>query len=91
MERVDKLLTHVGARAEVGHLKHVEFTVDQGVAVIELVDERSLNALHTGIASELGKVFDLLEARNDVACVIIRGRGRAFAAGADIKQVSFSF
>jgi len=58
-----------------------------GVAMIELDRPKALNALCDGLMSEVGKALDELEVDNEIGCVIITGRGRAFAAGADIKEM----
>ena len=58
-----------------------------GVALIELDRPKALNALCDGLMSEVGKALDELEVDNEIGCVIITGRGRAFAAGADIKEM----
>ena len=55
--------------------------------MIELDRPKALNALCDGLMSEVGKALDELEVDNEIGCVIITGRGRAFAAGADIKEM----
>jgi len=58
-----------------------------GVAVIELDRPKALNALCDGLMTEVGKALDELETDQSIGAVIITGRGRAFAAGADIKEM----
>jgi len=65
------------------HLSEAE----NGVAVIELDRPKALNALCDGLMTEVGKALDELEVDSSIGCVIITGRGRAFAAGADIKEM----
>jgi enoyl-CoA hydratase len=60
---------------------------DNGVALIELDRPKALNALCDGLMTEVGAALDELEVDKDIGCVIITGRGRAFAAGADIKEM----
>src|SRR5688572_33508044 len=59
-----------------------------GVGVVRLNRPQSLNALSKGVISE---VVEALRAFNDdpeIGCLILTGSDRAFAAGADIKEMS---
>lgn len=47
----------------------------------------TLNALNTQILKELDKVFDELEKQEEIRVVVLMGEGRAFVAGADIKEM----
>ncbi len=62
--------------------------VDDHVALIKLNRPDALNALNQTL---LGELMDALEAadRNDsVRCIVLTGTEKAFAAGADIKEMS---
>ncbi len=62
---------------------------DSGVATITLNRPKALNALNEKVLAELLAVFDELEADREVKAVIITGSGdKAFAAGADIGELS---
>merc|ERR1712062_480224 len=61
--------------------------LENQVGLIELDRPRALNALSDGLMIELDKALDELEADKDIGCVILTGRGRSFAAGADIKDM----
>ena len=61
---------------------------DAGVALVRLNRPEALNALNSVLLSELVTVLDQLEADDDVRCVVLTGSERAFAAGADIKEMS---
>lgn len=50
----------------------------------------SLNALNPRMLTELGEYFTGLASRTDVRIVMVRGNGKAFCAGADLKSESFS-
>ena len=45
-------------------------------------------SLNSGLCKELVKVCEGLDRRNDVGAIVLTGNKRAFAAGADIKEMS---
>jgi len=57
------------------------------VALITLNRPKALNALCDGLMREVSDVLDELETDPNVGCCILTGNGRAFAAGADIKEM----
>jgi enoyl-CoA hydratase len=59
-----------------------------GVTLIRLNRPEALNALNTQLLGELGQALDAAEADDAVRCVVITGSEKAFAAGADIKEMS---
>ena len=59
-----------------------------GVALIRLNRPAALNALNTELLTELIAALDAAEADEAVRCVVLTGSERAFAAGADIKEMS---
>jgi enoyl-CoA hydratase len=61
--------------------------IDGPVGVITLNRPEALNALNDKLVTELGQQLDLFEKDAAIGCVIITGQGRAFAAGADIKEM----
>lgn len=58
---------------------------ENGVAYITLNRPKELNALTKGMFIELGHALDDAEQDNEVKVVVIRGSGKAFCAGADLK------
>lgn len=68
--------------------EHLDYTVEQGVAVITLQRSKALNALNGQLLLELSAAFELAEADATVQALVIRGEGRAFAAGADVANLS---
>lgn len=62
-------------------------TVD-GVATITLNRPEALNAFNNQLMNELTACLDALEADPAVGCIIITGSAKAFAAGADIKEMA---
>jgi len=61
---------------------------DGGVGVIRLNRPKALNALNDALIAELGAALDAFEADASIGCIVITGSEKAFAAGADIKQMS---
>jgi enoyl-CoA hydratase len=66
----------------------ITYDKGDGIGVVTLNRPKSLNALCDELIAELGTVFDEIAEDRDVAAVIITGSAKAFAAGADIKEIS---
>jgi enoyl-CoA hydratase len=58
------------------------------VALITLNRPEALNALNAQIISELNHALDALHADSGIGCIVITGSAKAFAAGADIKEMA---
>ncbi len=65
----------------------IEFTRDAGVAKIRLNRPKALNALCNDMMAEVAQVLGELERDDAIGCVILTGSDKAFAAGADIKEM----
>jgi len=62
------------------------------VGLIQLNRPQALNALNSPLFAELGYAVDEFELDDNIGCMLITGSEKAFAAGADIKEmVSQSF
>ena len=59
------------------------------VAIVTLIRTEALNALNNRLMDELTHAVDALEADDGIGCMVLTGSGRAFAAGADIKEMAF--
>jgi len=57
------------------------------VGIVTLNRPKALNALCDSLVAELGQAFDELEADPAVGAIVITGSEKAFAAGADIKEM----
>lgn len=57
------------------------------VALITLNRPKALNALCAGLMTEVSKALDTFESDPAISAVVITGSERAFAAGADIKEM----
>lgn len=62
--------------------------VDDHVALIRLNRPDALNALNTQLLGELCQALEEADANDKVRCIVITGSEKAFAAGADIKEMS---
>ena len=58
------------------------------VLLIRLNRPQALNALNSELLDELGAALETAAAEDDVACVVLTGSEKAFAAGADIREMS---
>ena len=58
------------------------------VGLIRLNRPEALNALNNRLLAELCQALDAAEADPEVRCLVLTGSDRAFAAGADIKEMS---
>ncbi|KAL4641084.1 enoyl-CoA hydratase, mitochondrial [Arapaima gigas] len=59
----------------------------QNVGFIQLNRPKALNALCDGLMKEVGQALDDFEADSQVGAIVITGSEKAFAAGADIKEM----
>lgn len=58
-----------------------------GVGLITLNRPEALNALNHQLLSDVNQALDLLEKDSTIGCIVITGSEKAFAAGADIKEM----
>src|SRR6202049_3658319 len=58
------------------------------VGLIRLNRPQALNALNRALMNELGQAIAAFEADANVGCIVITGSEKAFAAGADIKEMA---
>ena len=65
-----------------------EVLEDAPIAIIRLNRPKELNALNLELMGQLRDSLIDLDKNDSVKCIIITGNERAFAAGADIKQMS---
>ncbi len=59
----------------------------EAVGVITLNRPEALNALNNELTSEIAHALSEFETNGEIGCVLIQGSERAFAAGADIKEL----
>jgi enoyl-CoA hydratase len=58
------------------------------VAVIRLNRPEALNALNARLMAELGEAVAAADANDKVRCIVLTGSEKAFAAGADIREMA---
>jgi enoyl-CoA hydratase len=68
--------------------QHLLLSVQDRIATLTVNRPDKLNALNSALIGELGSAIDELQAREDVAGIILTGAGRAFVAGADISELA---
>ncbi|CAI5446570.1 unnamed protein product [Caenorhabditis angaria] len=61
---------------------------NQNVALIKLNRPKALNALCSQLMTELSSALQTLDADKQIGAIVITGSERAFAAGADIKEMT---
>nr|AEO27401.1 methacrylate hydratase [Pseudomonas sp. 19-rlim] len=62
--------------------------IQDRVGLITLNRPKALNALNSQLITELNQVLDRLETDPGIGCIVITGSSKAFAAGADIKEMA---
>ncbi|MEM7241470.1 MAG: enoyl-CoA hydratase-related protein [Pseudomonadota bacterium] len=65
----------------------LQVTRDGRVAMIRLNRPEALNALNLEMTKNILKVAEPLDADESVGCIVLTGNEKAFAAGADIKEM----
>ena len=61
---------------------------EDGYALVRLNRPEALNALNSKLMGELSALLDAVEHDDTVRCIVLTGSEKAFAAGADIKEMS---
>jgi enoyl-CoA hydratase len=61
---------------------------DGSVGVVRLNRPQALNALCGPLMDEVERAFDNFEADDNIGCIVLTGSEKAFAAGADIKEMA---
>lgn len=67
--------------------KTIQTKTEGRVGVITFDRPSALNALCDELTSELAAALEAFEADADIGCVVLTGSAKAFAAGADIKEL----
>ena len=67
--------------------EHIIVENKGAVGIITLNRPKMLNALSFGVFREIAAAIDDLEADDKIGCILLAGGEKAFAAGADIKEM----
>lgn len=70
------------------NFQFIEVKVTDGIGQIILNRPKVLNAISRGMVDEIVSVLRDFEIREEVKVIVLSGNGRAFAAGADIKEMA---
>lgn len=70
------------------NLSTLLLTKESGYALIQFNRPDVLNAINMKLMGELVSVLEELDSDNDVRCIVLTGSEKAFAAGADIKEMA---
>lgn len=66
--------------------EHATLDIEAGIATVTLNRPERLNALHPAAHHYLSELFDRLAKEPQIRVIIVRGNGRAFCAGYDLKD-----
>jgi enoyl-CoA hydratase len=67
--------------------ENIQVEAANGVGRITLYRPAALNALCDALIAELNTALDAFEADDGIGCILLTGSDKAFAAGADIKEM----
>jgi enoyl-CoA hydratase/carnithine racemase len=68
--------------------KHLILTKEEGLAIISINRPKVYNALNSELQVELEQILMFLEQDSQTRVLIITGNSKAFAAGADVKELA---
>ncbi len=68
--------------------ENIIYKVENGIATIQLNRPKALNALNSAINQDIMSAIDLVKADPSVRVLVMTGSERAFAAGADVKEMA---
>ena len=66
----------------------IEIETHGRVGLIRLNRPKAMNALNAALVAELATAIDACEADDEIGCIVLTGSDKAFAAGADIKEMA---
>ena len=67
--------------------ENIEVETRGRVGIVRLNRPQSLNALCAALVKDVGQALDAFEADPGIGCIVLTGSEKAFAAGADIKEM----
>lgn len=83
--RVAAPLGAQGASGRPWHFRLVDSKVEGGVATLTINRPEALNALNGEVLGQLEAAFDAVASDGAVRGIVLRGAGKAFVAGADVR------
>lgn len=70
------------------NLQFIETSIKDSIGFIELNRPKQLNALNRPMIREIVETLEAFDENDEVRVIVLTGRGRAFAAGADIDEMA---
>ena len=67
--------------------KNLLFKKEGHIGILSINRPDALNALNSQVLDELDSAMDILKEDGEIHVIILTGEGRAFVAGADIKEM----
>ena len=67
--------------------KNIKLEIHDRVVLLKLNRPDSLNALSKELVADMNNALNIIENSSKYSVVILTGEGKAFAAGADIKEM----
>src|SRR5690554_7656531 len=67
--------------------ENIQVETRDGVGIVTLHRPKALNALCTPLVEEVGQALRAFDADPAIGCIVLTGSEKAFAAGADIKEM----
>ncbi|GAF18146.1 LOW QUALITY PROTEIN: enoyl-CoA hydratase [Bacillus sp. JCM 19046] len=67
--------------------QYIETSIENGVGRIELNRQQQYNALNRAMIKEIATIIEQFDQNDEVAVVLLSGRGKAFSSGADIAEM----
>jgi len=68
--------------------ENIEVETRGKVGIVRLNRPKALNALNSALIADLSHAIDAFEASAEIGCMLLTGSEKAFAAGADIKEMA---
>jgi enoyl-CoA hydratase len=68
--------------------KYILTRTEGRVGLVQLNRPKAMNALNRGLMQELMAALEAFDADENIGCMVVAGNERAFAAGADIKEMA---
>lgn len=62
-------------------------TIEDGIGIITLNRPKAMNAVNAALSTAVGSALAAFDADPEVRAIIVTGTGRAFCAGADLKEI----
>jgi enoyl-CoA hydratase/3-hydroxyacyl-CoA dehydrogenase len=84
---VPEILRETAVSQKPWDLKTVRLSKENNIAIITMNRPEAMNALNSKVLSDLKEIITQVEEDNEIAAVILTGEGKAFVAGADIKEM----